>query len=81
MNYKKTKLKNGLTVITIPMQDTQTATVVIMVGVGSRYETEKEAGLSHSLTSWRPSPVGGVLKWMKLTEWPLRRRASVVHNP
>jgi predicted Zn-dependent peptidase len=47
MNYKKTTLKNGLTVITAPMQDTQTATVVIMVGVGSRYETEKEAGLSH----------------------------------
>ena len=47
MNYKKTKLKNGLTVLTIPMKDTQTATVVIMVGVGSRYETEKEAGLSH----------------------------------
>jgi predicted Zn-dependent peptidase len=47
MNYKKIKLKNGLTVITVPMQDTQTATVVIMVGVGSRYETEKQAGLSH----------------------------------
>lgn len=47
MNYKKTKLKNGLTVLTIPMKDTRTATVVIMVGVGSRYETEKEAGLSH----------------------------------
>jgi len=47
MNYKKTTLKNGLRVITAPMQDTQTATVVIMVGVGSRYETEKEAGLSH----------------------------------
>jgi len=47
MKYKKTKLKNGLTVLTIPMQDTQTATVVVMVGVGSRYETEREAGLSH----------------------------------
>lgn len=33
--------------MTVPMQNTQTATVVIMVGVGSRYETEKEAGLSH----------------------------------
>lgn len=47
MNYKKTTLKNGLRIITVPMKDTQTATVVVMVGVGSRYETEKEAGLSH----------------------------------
>lgn len=47
MNYKKTTLKNGLRIITAPMKDTNTATVVVMVGVGSRYETEKEAGLSH----------------------------------
>ncbi len=31
------------------MQNTQTATVVILAGVGSRYETEKEAGISHFL--------------------------------
>jgi predicted Zn-dependent peptidase len=49
MNYKKTTLKNGLRIITIPMKDTQTATVMVMVGVGSRYETEKEAGISHFL--------------------------------
>lgn len=47
MNYKKTTLKNGLRLITVPMKDTQTATVVVMVGVGSRYESEKQAGLSH----------------------------------
>ncbi len=47
MNYKRTKLKNGLRIITVPMKDTQTATVMVMVGVGSRYETDKEAGLSH----------------------------------
>jgi len=47
MKYKKTKLKNGLRIIIVPMKDTQTATVVVMVGVGSRYESEKEAGLSH----------------------------------
>jgi predicted Zn-dependent peptidase len=47
MNYKKTTLKNGLRVLLIPMKDTNTATVVVMVGVGSRYEDEKEAGLSH----------------------------------
>ena len=47
MNYRKTNLPNGLRIITVPMKETQTATVLIMVGVGSRYEKEKEAGLSH----------------------------------
>src|SRR3989304_4385770 len=47
MHYKKTKLKNGLRIILAPMKDTQTATVVVMIGVGSRYEKENEAGLSH----------------------------------
>lgn len=47
MNYKKTTLKNGLRIITAPMKDTQTATVMVMVGVGSRYEEDREAGLSH----------------------------------
>lgn len=47
MNYKKITLKNNLRIITAPMQETQTVTVVAMVGVGSRYESEKEAGLSH----------------------------------
>ncbi|KKP69194.1 MAG: Peptidase M16 domain protein [Candidatus Moranbacteria bacterium GW2011_GWE1_35_17] len=47
MNYKKTTLKNGLRIITAPMKDTQTATVMVMVGVGSRYENDEERGLSH----------------------------------
>jgi len=47
MNYKKTTLKNGLRILTIPVVGTQTATVMVMVGVGGRYETEKQAGLSH----------------------------------
>ncbi|OGI29272.1 MAG: hypothetical protein A2288_00635 [Candidatus Moranbacteria bacterium RIFOXYA12_FULL_44_15] len=47
MNHKKTTLKNGLRIIIVPMKETQTATVMVMVGVGSRYETDKEAGLSH----------------------------------
>jgi len=47
MRYKKHTLKNGLRIITAPMADTQTATVVVMVGVGSRYEKDNEAGLSH----------------------------------
>ncbi len=47
MNFKKTTLKNGLRIITAPMQGTQTVTVLVMTGVGSRYETKQEAGLSH----------------------------------
>lgn len=47
MDYKKTTLKNGLRVLTIPVKGTQTATVMLMVGVGSCYESEKQAGLSH----------------------------------
>ncbi|MCX6765517.1 MAG: pitrilysin family protein [Candidatus Moranbacteria bacterium] len=45
--YKKTVLSNGLRILTVPMKNTQTVTVVVMVSVGSRYESEKEAGLSH----------------------------------
>ncbi|MFZ2975554.1 MAG: pitrilysin family protein [Candidatus Moraniibacteriota bacterium] len=47
MKHKKTTLKNGLKIITAPMRETQTVTVMVMIGVGSRYESEKEAGLSH----------------------------------
>jgi predicted Zn-dependent peptidase len=47
MKYKKTTLKNGLRILTVPMEGTQTVTVLLMVGVGGRFETEKQAGLSH----------------------------------
>ncbi len=63
MKYKKTILKNGLRILTVPMKGTGTATVMIMVGVGSRYEEEREAGLSHFIehmmfkgTKKRPVP-------------------------
>lgn len=49
MKYKKFTLKNGLRVIIAPMADTQTATVLVMTGVGSRFETRKENGLAHFL--------------------------------
>ncbi len=49
MKYQKHTLKNGLRIILAPMQDTETATVIVMTGVGSRYETEKENGLAHFL--------------------------------
>lgn len=47
MKFRKTILKNGLRIITVPMQGTQTATFLLMVGIGSRYENEKQAGLAH----------------------------------
>ncbi len=49
MNYKKHALKNGLRIILAPMQDTETVTVLVMTGVGSRYETRKENGIAHFL--------------------------------
>lgn len=49
MKYKKITLKNGLRVILAPMADTQTATVLVMTGVGSRFESRKENGLAHFL--------------------------------
>lgn len=33
--------------MTVPMHETETATVIVTVGVGSRYETDSEAGISH----------------------------------
>lgn len=49
MKYQKHTLKNGLRIILAPMRDTETATVIVMAGTGSRYETEKENGLAHFL--------------------------------
>jgi predicted Zn-dependent peptidase len=49
MNYKKTILPNGLRVLTIPMPSFESATVMVMVGAGSRYETRKNNGISHFL--------------------------------
>ncbi len=49
MNHKRTILKNGLRVITVPMPSFESATVLVMVGAGSRYETKKNNGISHFL--------------------------------
>ena len=49
INYQKKQLSNGLTLITAPMKETKAVTVLIMVKVGSRYESEKESGISHFL--------------------------------
>ncbi len=47
--YKKTVLKNGLRVITAPMEGTKTATVFVVIGTGSRCETKEINGISHFL--------------------------------
>src|SRR3989338_955439 len=49
LQHKKVKLKNGIRVITVPMKSTAAVTSLVLVGVGSHYETKKLAGLSHYL--------------------------------
>jgi len=48
MKFTKKVLKNGLRVITVPMKDNPTATVLVLVEAGSKYE-EKVNGISHFL--------------------------------
>ena len=45
--YDKTVLDNGLRLLTAPMPHARSASVVIFLGVGSRYEAPAESGLSH----------------------------------
>lgn len=45
--YQKTTLDNGLRVITDAMPHTHSVSICIFIGVGSRYETESQAGVSH----------------------------------
>ncbi len=40
---------NGLRLITVPMEHTKSATVLVMAGTGSRYETKDISGISHFL--------------------------------
>jgi len=48
-NIKKTVLQNGLRVILIPMAQSLSASVLILVEAGSEYETKNINGLSHFL--------------------------------
>lgn len=47
--YKKIKLKNGLRVLTVPMKNANSVTVLILVGTGAKYETKEQNGISHFL--------------------------------
>lgn len=49
MKFFKKVLKNGLRVVTIPMKDNPTATVLVLVEAGSKYEIKKMNGISHFL--------------------------------
>lgn len=47
--FKKTRLKNGLRIITVPQKSAQAITVLVLVGTGSKYETKEQNGISHFL--------------------------------
>lgn len=49
MQHQRKVLQNGLRVLTIPMPSFESATVLVMVGAGSRYETQENNGISHFL--------------------------------
>lgn len=49
MKPKIKTLKNGLRIVTVPMKDNPTVTVLVMVEAGTRYETRETNGLSHFL--------------------------------
>ena len=45
--YQKTTLDSGLRVITATMPHTRSVSICIFIGVGSRYEADDKAGVSH----------------------------------
>lgn len=49
MKFTRKVLDNGLRLITIPMKDNPTVTVLVMVEAGSKYETKGISGISHFL--------------------------------
>ncbi len=60
---QKKTYTNGLRVVTVPMKDNPTVTVLVLVGTGSDYESKRVNGISHFLehmcfkgTEKRPSP-------------------------
>lgn len=65
--YKHSTLKNGLQLYIVPMKSTATATVLVLVRAGSKYEVKRINGMSHFLehmffkgTTKRPSPMAVV---------------------
>src|SRR3989338_1310666 len=61
--FKKITLQNGLRIITVPMQGTNTVTTFVLCGTGSDFESREISGISHFLehmffkgTQKRPLP-------------------------
>jgi predicted Zn-dependent peptidase len=62
--YTRTTLSNGMRVIFVPQSTSLTATVMVLVEAGSKYESKKLNGISHFLehmcfkgTTKRPKPI------------------------
>jgi len=49
MKFRKKTLQNGFTIITVPMPETFSATVLVLVEAGSKYEEKRINGISHFL--------------------------------
>jgi len=49
MQYKINRLLNGLRVLTVPMPQSESATLTVWVKTGSRNENKKVGGISHFL--------------------------------
>ena len=49
MVFKRTILPNGLRLITVPMKDNPSVTVMVLVEAGSKYENKNNNGVSHFL--------------------------------
>lgn len=47
MNYERFELPNGLRVLAAPMPSMRSATCAVFVGVGSRWESDQQAGAAH----------------------------------
>ena len=47
--FKLFTYPNGLRLVTVPMENTKSVMVLILVATGSRYETQKNSGISHFL--------------------------------
>lgn len=49
IEHKLATLSNGIKLVTAPMQSTEAITILIYVGVGGRYESRNNSGISHFL--------------------------------
>ena len=60
--------ENGLRLVVAPMKSTKTATVLVLVGTGSRYETKEINGISHFLEHMMFKGTTKRPKWLQITK-------------